>query len=101
MIISVNNGKKKSAASRQECIHDCQVKPDSQKRILPGKNPVLWQISKISVRGRNRPNKRSLGVLILVLIKVVTYLGHYNVNSYVNSPKTVSPLSATLTLVQK
>ena len=36
-----------------------------------------------------------------ISFKVVAFLGHYNVNSYVNSPKTVSPLSATLTLVQK
>ena len=48
-----------------------------------------------------RGDKRSLGVFILVF-KAVAFIGQYNVNSYVNSPKTVSPLSATLTLlVQK
>ena len=39
--------------------------------------------------------------MFILVFKVVAFLGRYNVNSYVNSPKTVSPISATLTLVQK
>ena len=39
--------------------------------------------------------------MFILVFKVVAFLGHYNANSYVNSPKTVSPLSATLTFVQK
>ena len=75
------------------------MKPDTQKRILPGEHSVPLRANKCE-GGRNEPNKRSLGVFILVF-KAVAFIGQYNVNSYVNSPKTVSPLSATLTLVQK
>ena len=39
--------------------------------------------------------------MFILVFKVVAFIGQYNVNSYVNSPKTVSSLSATLTLVQK
>ena len=36
-----------------------------------------------------------------ISFKVVEFLGHYNVNSYVNSPKTVSPLSGDLNFSPK
>ena len=39
--------------------------------------------------------------MFILVFKVAEFLGHYNVNSYVNSPESVSSLSATLTLVQK
>ena len=87
-----------SAASKQECMHDCQVKSDAQKRILPGKNPVLWRANKCE---GERQTKQKEPRCVHISFKVVTYIGHYNVNSYVNSPKTVSPRSATLTLVPK
>ena len=74
------------------------MKPDTQKRILPGKNPVLWRANKCE---GEKQTKQKEPWCVHISFKVVTYLGHYNVNSYVNSPKTVFPLSATLTLVKK
>ena len=74
------------------------MKPDTQKIILPGENSVPWR--EISVRGEKQ-TKQKEPRCVHISFKVVAFLGHYNVNSYVNSPKTVSPLSATLTLVQK
>ena len=74
------------------------MKPDTQKRILPGKNPVLWRANKCEGEKQTKQKEPRCAD---ISFKVVTYLGHYNVNSYVNSPKAVSLLSATLTLVPK
>ena len=74
------------------------MKPDTQKRILPGKNPVLWRANKCE---GEKQTKQKEPWCVHISFKVVTYLGHYNVNSCVNSPKTVFPLSATFTLVKK
>ena len=61
---------------------------------------ILFPGGQISVRGEKQ-TKQKEPRCVHISFKVVEFLGHYNVNSYVNSPKTVSPLSATLTLVQK
>ena len=74
------------------------MKPDTQKRILPGEHSVPWRANKCE---GGEKTKQKEPRCVHISFKVVAFLGHYNVNSYVNSPKTVSPLSATLTLVQK
>ena len=75
------------------------MKPDTQKRILPGEHSVPWRANKCA--GGETDQKKKKPRCVHISFKAVAFLGHYNVNSYVNSPKTVSPLSATLTLVQK
>ena len=74
------------------------MKPDTQKRILPGKNPVLWRANKCE---GEKQTKQKEPRCVHISFKVVTYLGHYNVNSYVNSPKTVFPLFCDLNFSQK
>ena len=99
MTTSVNKGERRPRLRETGMSHDCQVKPDTQKEYF--RVNILFPGGQISVRGRNTPNiKRGLGLFILVF-KVVAFLGHYNVTSCVNSPKTVSLLFATLTLVEK
>ena len=100
MTTSVKKGERRPRLQETGMSHDCQVKPDTQKEYF--RVNILFPGGQISVRGRNRPNiKRSLGVFIIVLRLLHFWPLQSCVNSYVNSSKTVNPLSATLTLVQK
>ena len=65
---------------------------------------ILFPGGQISVCVRwGRQTKQKEPRCVHISFKVVTSLVHYDVNTYIiaNSLKTVSPLSATLTLVQK
>ena len=100
MTTSVDKGERRPRLRQTGMSHDCQVKPDTHKEYF--RMNILFPGGQISVRGRNRPNiRRSLGVFIIGLRLLHFRPLQSYVNSYVNSSKTVSPLSATLTLVQK
>ena len=98
MTISVNISKKSPRVRDRNVSMIAKWSPTLKKRILPVKNPVLWRANKCE---GEKQTKQKEPWCVHISFKVVTYLGHYNVNSYVNSPKTVFPLSATLTLVKK
>ena len=98
MTTSVDKGETRPRLRETGMSNDCQVKPDTQKEYF--RVNILFPGGQISVRGEKQ-TKQKEPRCVHISFKVVAFLGHYNVNSYVNSPKTVSPLSATLSLVQK
>ena len=75
MTTSVNKGERRPRLRETGMSHDCQVKPNTQKRILPGEHSVPWRAK---CEGEKRPKHKKEPRCVHNSFKVVTFLGLYN-----------------------
>ena len=76
MTTSVNISEKRSLLRDRNSSHHCQVKPDTQKRILPGEHSVPWRANKCE--GEKQTKHKKEPRCVHNSFKVVTFLGLYN-----------------------